>query len=249
MLGSSNSIACANIMLNSAVAESLKIYADRLEGAEDFESALQEMIKKTIKDHKRILFNGNGYDDTWIEEATKVRGLCNYRTTPDSIPHLLDKKNVDMLTSHKVFTEAELHSRYEITLENYNKTVLIEANTMVDMAKKEILPAVSAFGADMAGSVSAKTAVCPEIACKYEKKVIGKLSDLTDEIAEKTDALEEVTAKVAGIEDVEEQGYAIRDELLSAMSELRAAVDAAEVITSDEYWPYPSYGDLLYSVK
>ena len=119
MLGSSNSIACANMMLNSAVAESLKIYADRLEGAEDFETALHEMIKKTIKDHKRILFNGNGYDESWIKEATEKRGLCNYPTTPDCMPHLLDEKNVKMLTSHKVFSVAELESRCEIMLENY----------------------------------------------------------------------------------------------------------------------------------
>ena len=133
MLGSSNSIACANIMLNSAVAESLKIYADRLEKAENFEEKLHEMIQKTIKDHKHIIFNGNGYDDTWIQEATEKRGLLNYRTTPDCMPHLLDKKNVQMLTAHKVFSEAELKSRCEIMLENYCKTVLIEANTMIDI--------------------------------------------------------------------------------------------------------------------
>ena len=136
MLGSSNSIACANIMLNSAVAESLKVYADRLEGSQDFENDLHAMIRKTIKDHRRIIFNGNGYDDAWIKEATEVRGLLNYRTTADCMPHLLDKKNVDMLTGHKVFTVEELKSRCEIMLENYCKTVTIEANTMADMAKR-----------------------------------------------------------------------------------------------------------------
>ena len=169
MLGSSNSIACANIMLNAAVAESLKIYADRLEGAADFETALHDMIKKTIKDHKRIIFNGNGYDDSWIKEATEKRGLCNYRTTADAVPHLLDKKNMDMLTAHKVFTEAELKSRYEITLENYCKTVIIEANTMVDMAKKQILPAVSDYASDLAETVGKKLALGTDIACGYEK--------------------------------------------------------------------------------
>ena len=139
MVGSSDSIACANIMLNTAVAESLMIYADRLEGVEDFESALHEMIRKTIQDHKRIIFNGNGYDDAWIQEATEKRGLLNYRTTPDCLPHLLDEKNVAMLTGQGVFTKAELVSRYEVTLENYCKTVIIEANTMVDMARTEIL--------------------------------------------------------------------------------------------------------------
>ncbi|MBQ7645720.1 MAG: glutamine synthetase III, partial [Clostridia bacterium] len=150
MLGSSNSIACANIMLNSAVAESLKIYADRLEKADDFETTLHEMIKKTIKYHKRIIFNGNGYNYEWIKEATEVRGLLNYRTTADCMPHLLDKKNADMLTSHKVFSIEELRSRCEIMLENYCKTVVIEANTMIDMAKTQIAPAVRRFAADTA---------------------------------------------------------------------------------------------------
>ena len=156
MLGSSNSIACANIMLNSAVAESLKIYADRLEKAKDFEKTLHEMIQKTIKDHKHIIFNGNGYDDSWIKEATEKRGLLNYRTTADCMPHLLDEKNVKMLTSHKVFSEAELKSRCEIMLENYNKTVTIEANTMIEMAKTQIVPAIESFTADVAGSAATK---------------------------------------------------------------------------------------------
>ncbi len=150
MLGSSNSIACANIMLNAAVAESLRIYADRLEKAEDFETTLHEMIRKTIKDHKRIIFNGNGYDDAWIHEATEKRGLCNYRTTADCLPHILNKKNVEMLTAHKIYTEAELRSRMEITLDNYCKTVIIEANTMVNMARGEIAPAVESYVEELA---------------------------------------------------------------------------------------------------
>ena len=156
MLGSSNSIACVNIMLNSAVAESLKIYADRLEKAQNFEDALHEMIRETIKNHKRVIFNGNGYDDTWIKEAVEKRGLLNYRTTPDCMPHLLDEKNVRMLTSHKVFSEAELKSRCEIMLENYCQTVRIEANTMIDMAKTEIAPAVSAYVLELANTAVAK---------------------------------------------------------------------------------------------
>ena len=167
MLGSSNSIACANIMLNASVAESLKIYADRLEAADDFETALHDMIKKTIKDHKRIIFNGNGYDDAWIKEATEERGLLNLRTTPDALPTILDKKNVDMLTSHRIFSEAEIRSRYEITLDNYCKTVNIEALTMVDMAKKEILPAVVAYTKSLADALAAKTAAVPGISASY----------------------------------------------------------------------------------
>lgn len=249
MLGSSNSIACTNMMLNSAVAESLKIYADRLEGAEDFDTALHNMIKKTIKDHKRIIFNGNGYDDAWIKEATVNRGLLNYRTTPDCMPHLLDKKNVDMLTSHKVFSKAELESRCEIMLDNYCKTVIIEANTMVDMARKQILPAVENYARDVASAGIAKKTFDPETVCNYETKLVKKLSLLTDQIEMKTDDLEDAVMKVKEIFDVKEEGYAIRDNILSKMSELRAVADEAETITAESYWPFPTYGELLFGVR
>ena len=248
MLGSSNSIACANIMLNAAVAESLKIYADRLENAEDFETALHEMIKKTIKDHKRILFNGNGYDEAWLEEAAK-RGLCNYRTTPDCMPHLLDQKNVDMLTSHKVFTVAELHSRCEIMLENYCKTVVIEANTMVDMARKQILPAVAGFTADLAENVAAKKAAMPLVGCGYETGIIAKLSALTDQIAIKTDELEAAVLELKNTSNVVEEAYAIRDTVLSKMAALRTVADEAETLTAEKVWPFPTYGELLFGVR
>ncbi|MBE6835208.1 MAG: glutamine synthetase type III [Ruminococcaceae bacterium] len=249
MLGSSNSIACANIMLNSAVAESLKIYADRLEGAEDFETALHEMIKKTIKDHKRIIFNGNGYDESWIKEATEKRGLLNYRTTADAIPHLLDKKNVDMLTSQGVFTEAEIKSRYEITLENYVKSVIIEANTMVTMAKTEIAPAVEAYSAEIASSAAVKKALDSSIACTYETNLVRKLSVLTDTIYEKADELEDAVCAIDDGAEISKQAYAIRDSVIARMEELRAASDEAETLTSKKYWPYPTYGDILFSVK
>ena len=249
MLGSSNSIACANIMLNAAVAESLKIYADRLENADDFETALHEMIKKTIKDHKRIIFNGNGYDDEWIKEATEKRGLLNLRTTPDAIPHLLDKKNVDMLTSHKVFSEAELKSRCEITLENYCKTVTIEANTMSQMAKKEILPAIEEYTAFIASAAGKKKALDAEVACVYETGTVRKLSLLSGQIFEKCDELDKVLCKLSDSANVEQEGYMIRDELLPKMSELRVACDEAEVITAEKYWPFPTYGELLFGVR
>ena len=248
MLGSSNSIACANIMLNAAVAESLKIYADRLENAEDFESKLHEMIQKTIKDHKRIIFNGNGYDDAWIKEATQVRGLCNYPTTPDCIPHCLDEKNVRMLTEHKVFTLPELKSRCEIQLENYSKTVIIEANTMIDMARKQILPAVQGYTGDLAGKLAAKKAVAPQAACGYETKLIGKLSELTDAIAAATDDLEAAVQAVKAYEDVEKESAAIRDTVIGKMNALRAAADEAETLTAESYWPFPTYGQLLFGV-
>ena len=249
MLGSSNSIACANIMLNAAVAESLKIYADRLENADDFETALHEMIKKTIKDHKRIIFNGNGYDDEWIKEATEKRGLLNLRTTPDAIPHLLDKKNVDMLTSHKVFSEAELKSRCEITLENYCKTVTIEANTMSQMAKKEILPAIEEYTAFIASAAGKKKALDAEVSCVYETGTVRMLSLLSGQIFEKCDELDKVLCKLSDSANAKEEGYMIRDELLPKMSELRVVCDEAEVITAEKYWPFPTYGELLFGVR
>ena len=249
MLGSSNSIACANIMLNAAVAESLKIYADRLEKAEDFETALHDMIRKTIKDHKRIIFNGNGYDDAWIKEATEKRGLLNLRTTPDALPAILEKKNVDMLTSHKVFSKAELESRYEITLENYCKTVTIEAMTMVDMARKEILPAVEGYAKELADTCAAKLSVVPELPAKYERGLIAKLSGLADGIAAATEALDSSIIQSKGIDDITAQSCMIRDELLQKMAELRVVCDEAETVTAEKYWPFPTYGDLLFGVR
>ena len=249
MLGSSNSIACANIMLNAAVAESLKLYADELEKADDFNTALHELIKNTIKAHKRIIFNGNGYDDAWITEATEKRGLLNLRTTPDAIPEILKKKNVDMLISHKVFSEAELHSRYEIMLENYCKTVCIEAQTMSDMARKQILPAVEHYAADVADAAASKKTLDAEISCCYEKKLVKKLAALIDSIDSRTDALDGVIAKLKTLSDVTEEANYIRDEMISRMTELRAAADEAEVMTAESYWPFPTYGDLLFGVK
>ena len=249
MLGSSNSIACANIMLNSAVAESLKIYADRLEKAENFEEVLHEMIRKTIKDHKHVIFNGNGYDDIWIKDATEKRGLLNYRTTPDCMPHLLDEKNVQMLTSHRVFSEAELKSRCEIMLENYCKTVLIEANTMIDMAKTEIAPAVGAYILELANTAAAKKVVDDSISCGYEAGLLKKLARLEEQIAVKTDELEEAVMKLKDAGDIESESYMIRDTVLGKMGELRVACDEAETMTAKKYWPFPTYGDLLFGVK
>ena len=249
MLGSSNSIACANIMLNAAVAESLKIYADRLENVDDFETALHDMIKKTIKDHKRIIFNGNGYDDAWIKEATEERGLLNLRTTPDAMPAMIADKNVKMLTAHKIFSPAELHSRYEILLENYSKTVNIEALTMVDMARKEILPAVEGYTKSLAETLAAKKAAVAGLPCKYETATIAKLSKLSDEIADATADLDGEIAKFQAIEDVTEAANDIRDVILGKMDALRAVCDEAETITAKEFWPFPTYSDLLFSVK
>ena len=249
MVGSSDSIACANIMLNAAMAETLKEFSDRLEGVSDFESALHDLIKEAIKAHKRIIFNGNGYDDAWIKEATEKRGLLNLRTTPDALSTVLEKKNVEMLTSLKIFSEAEIHSRYEICLENYCKTVNIEGLTMVDMARKEILPAVEAYLGDLSGTVAAKTAAVPGLACKYEKDLISKLSKLADEISDAASSLDTTLIRLKAIPDVTDAAYVIRDVVLQKMAELRVVCDEAESITADKYWPFPTYGDLLFGVR
>ena len=249
MVGSSDSIACANIMLNAAMAETLKEFADRLEGVPDFESALHDLIKETIKAHKRIIFNGNGYDDAWIKEATEKRGLLTLRTTPDALATVLEKKNVEMLTSLKIFSEAEIRSRYEICLENYCKTVNIEGLTMVDMARKEILPAVEAYLGDLSGTVAAKTTAVPGLACKYEKDLISKLSKLADEISDAASSLDTTLIRLKAIPDVTDAAYVIRDVVLQKMAELRVVCDEAESITADKYWPFPTYGDLLFGVR
>ena len=248
-LGSSNSISCVNIMLNAAVAESLKIYADRLEGVDNFEEALHEMIKKTIKDHKRIIFNGNGYDEAWIKEATEERGLVNYKTTADCMPHLLDEKNVKMLTEQKVFTPAELNSRMEIMLDNYCKTITIEGNTLVDMVRKDILPSIEMYLSKVAETASLKQKVDSKMSISDEKNIMNKLSSLNDIIFAGVDTLEKVLEEEQAIEDIVEQGYAIRDKVLPTMESLREACDEAEMIVAKEYWPYPSYGEMLFGVK
>ena len=249
MLGSSNSIACANIMLNAAVAESLKVYADRLEKADDFETALHDMIKKTGEFNVSVLSNDNGYDESWIAEATEKRGLLNLRTTPDALPCILEKKNVDMLTSHKVFTEAEIHSRYEITLENYCKTVNIEALTMLDMVHKEILPAVESYTRTLADTLTAKKAAVAGLACKHETATIERLSQLTDEIAAAAERLNGAVMKLKTVTDVTKASEMIRDTVLQKMAELRVVCDEAETLTAESFWPYPTYDALLFGVK
>ena len=249
MLGSANSIATTNIMLNGAVAEALKVYADRLEAADDFETALHDMIKKTIKDHKRIIFNGNGYDDAWIKEATEGRGLLNLRTTPDAYPALLEKKNTDMLISHRIFSMAEIKARYETGLENYAKTVNIEGLTMVDMAVKEIIPAVEAYVKDLSESLAVKMAAVPTASCKYETGLIEKLSSLVDSASDAAAKLTEALEKYQTIGDVTDAACFIRDDILEKMAELRSYCDKAETLTAKKYWPFPTYSDLMFGVK
>ena len=247
-LGSSNSIACCNIMLNAAVAESLRQYADELEGAADFETALHALIKRVITEHQRILFDGNGYGDEWIKEATEVRGLSNLKTTADAMPHLLDEKNKKMLIAHKVFTEAELQSRCEIMLENYVKTVNIEGLTMVDMVRKNYLPAIERYLFRLAQTTSLMKQVSGNVKCNYEVTTMEKLSELTDNILVAVTKLEEDLGKFKTMSDVFESSAFVRDEMLPDMDTLREYVDEAEMLTSQRDWPFPSYGQLLFSV-
>ena len=249
MLGSSNSIACANIMLNTAVAESLRQFADRLESADDFDAAMHDLIKETITAHKRIIFNGNGYDDAWIQEATEKRGLLNLRATPEAMAVILEQKNKELLISHKVMSEAEILSRHEIQLENYCKTIRIEALTMVDMARKEILPAVEAFTSDLASSIASKKAADPAMLCNYERKLLRKLSSLLDLMDDKVDTLEDAMIHMDSSSGIAAESEAIRDTILPKMCELRAACDEAETLTAERYWPFPTYGDLLFGVR
>ncbi|MBE6820790.1 MAG: glutamine synthetase type III [Ruminococcaceae bacterium] len=246
MLGSAKSIASANIVLNTAVAESLKSYADRLENVDNFEDALHELIKKTIKDHKRIIFNGNGYDDEWIKEAER-RGLYNLPTTPDCLPYMISEKNVKLFEEHKVFTREELEARHEIYFEGYCKTLNIEALTVLDMVSKNILPAISKYVGKLCKTAERKRIFAAD--CSYEEDIIKELSSLSAFIYRKTNELEKVLSSIKSAADTVEEANMFRDTIIPLMNEIRKAVDEAESDMSSEYWPYPSYADLLFGIR
>lgn len=249
MLGSASSISCTNIMMNTAVAESLRQYADILEKAEDFNGAIHALIKDVYKKHKRIIFNGNGYDEEWIKEATEKRGLLNLRTTPDALPYLFAEKNLKLFETHRIFTPTEAHSRYEILMENYCKTINIEALTMIDMVRKEILPAMCLYQRELAETAAAKKTVSPLMDCSYEVKLLNKLTRLCNSIEAKTDKLEKEAIKVREIRDLAELGCAYKDVVIPIMEELRAECDEAEGCTAEYLWPFPSYAELLFGVR
>ena len=248
MLGSANSIASANIVLNTVVAQSLKSYADRLESADDFEEALHSLIRKTIKDHKRIIFNGNGYDNEWIAEAER-RGLLNLPTTPDCLPYLLKDKNIKLFADHKVFSRQEIEARYEIYLESYCKNVRIEALTMTDMTNKDILPAVSAYFKTLCDTVKTMGRAGIDPSGSYEQVTAEKLAALSRKIFSAVHGLSQAVDGLSEAGDAARESELIRDRVLPQMNLLREYVDAAESITAEEYWPYPSYGDLLFGVQ
>ena len=248
MLGSSASVSGANIVLNTIVAESLRQFADELEGKENFNDALHELIKKVIKEHKRIIFNGNGYDDAWIAEAEK-RGLLNLKSTPDCLPFYNSEKNKKLFSDHKVLSPSELNARYEIKLETYSKVLNIVALTMVDMVNKDILPSISDFIKALSESVNCKKAAVPSAECKYEEKIISKLSALSGIIYDRCEELNTLLIDAMDSDDALNTAQYYKDKVFKAMNELRLSVDEAEVITDRKYWPYPGYGELLFSVR
>ena len=248
MLGSASSISCANTVLNTSVAEELKQFADELEGAKDFEGALHELIKRTIKEHKRIIFNGDGYDDSWIAEAER-RGLKNLKTTPDALAHMLDVKNVKLFTDHKVLTVPEITARHEVRLENYCKVINIEALTMLDMVRKDILPAMSEFSCELADGAAKKAAFMPEADCTYEKETVKSVSALMGAAYRAVRKLEDDLLSSKSIESFTELADFYKTKILDDMRVLRISVDEIETIAPKENWPYPSYGELLFSVR
>ena len=247
-LGSQLNIACPNIMLNTIIADELEQFADELEGKEDFNGALNALIKRVIKEHKRIIFNGDGYADAWKTEAAK-RGLTNLPTTVDALPHYTDEKNVKLFTKHKIYTEVEMQSRQDIILETYAKTINIEALTASDMVKRDILPAVSSYVAELASGVATKKAISDDIPCEAELDIIKRLSGLQDCAYKKLAALDNaiIGVKEVGEDPIEVATY-YKDSVITAMTELRAVVDEMETLVSSDYWPYPSYGDLMFRV-
>ena len=247
-LGSQLNIACPNIMLNTILAEELKQFADELEGKEDFNGALNALIKRVIKEHKRIIFNGDGYADAWKLEAEK-RGLTNLPTTVDALPHYTDAKNLKLFADHKIYTEIEMQSRQDIILETYSKTINIEALTASDMVKRDILPAVSAYVSELSNGVLTKKSISEDIPCKAELDIIKRLSGLQDCAYEKLSTLDNAVIGVreAGDDPIAVAAY-YKDAVIPAMNELRAVVDEMETLVSSEYWPYPTYADLMYRV-
>ena len=247
MPGSSMNLADANTVLNTAVAKELKGYADELERADDFEKALVALVKRTLHDHKRIIFNGNGYSDEWEVEAEK-RGLFNLKTTVDAAPAMTSEKNIALFEEMGVLSRVEVMSRYEVIIEHYAKVLHIEAMTMLEMANKQLIPAATAYMSDVAGAAAAKMAVSEKLSCKAENKVLEKLSAATDAMSDAVDALDAAVESAESETDSLEKAKAYRDKVLPAMADLRTDADAAEVVCGEDYWPLPSYSKMLYYV-
>lgn len=248
MPGSSSSLSGPNIMLNTAVAEELRQFADILEPAGDFEAALRTLLKKTISEHKRIIFNGNGYDESWIAEA-RARGLMNLKTTPDAVSHFTDEKNLALFSAHRVFSEAEAKARCEIMFENYVKVLNIEALTMSEMVLRDILPAVSRFFGELAAAAHRKAQLSSQAPSGYEFTVAAQLSSLADQAFEEVEELKKRLGEAKEKAKLCEQAFFYRDSIVPAMEALRSTVDRMEGMTDSSAWPYPSYSDIIFSVK
>ena len=247
MLGSAENIACANFIINTMVADVLEDFANQLEGAEDVKTAAETLIKKTVEEHKRIIFNGNNYSDEWVEEAAR-RGLLNLRSLPEALPLYTSEKNIRLFTKHKVLTEKELRSRCEVLLEKYSKIINIEALTALDMAKKDIVPAVSSYIKDLAETANVVKQVAPELVPTAQTDLLRKLTNLLNCFVKKIDALDKAVVGAKDIEDEAEIAMYFKEHVLAAMQELRAVADEMESNMSAKAWPYPSYGALLFSV-
>ena len=252
MLGSSSSVANPNIILNTAVAESLRQFYEKLKDvpADEMESAVHELLKQTIIDHKRVIFNGNGYTDEWLEEA-KTRGLYNLVSTPDALPHFIDEKNEKLLTSHHIFTDAELHSRYEIKMENYVKTLHIEANTLVEIIQKDLLPSITTYMEKLAQTASLKKSVVPGISVSAEASLLSRLTELAETMTKDLETLKADTA-MAEYEvdkDLLKSAKLYQSVVLTDMEKVRVSADAAEALIPDSILPYPTYGKLLFSIS
>jgi len=247
MLGSSFSISGPNFVLNTIVAEVLTQFADRLEGSDDFNKELNKLIKETIKENRKIIFNGNNYSEEWVEEAAR-RGLLNLASTVDALPHFVDKKNIELFTKHKILTEAEMHSRYEIVLENYCKTLRIEALTMIDMVKKEIIPAVISYTKMVADTLAQKRSLGVDLAGALEPSLLQDLSDLGSKLMKAESRLAEEVAAAGSVSDVLESAKCYRHKVLPAMEDLRKVADTLEGLVGKDFWPFPTYSELLYRV-
>jgi glutamine synthetase len=247
MPGSSQNMAMPNIVLNTIVAESFRQFADVLEVAENFDEALETLIKETLIEHSRIIFNGNGYSEEWKEEA-KRRGLMDLPTSVDAFKTFSAEKNVALFTRHGVMSEVEIKSRQEILFENYGKLINIEALTMIEMASREIIPAVNAYLMEVANTAAAKLSVLPTLKCRVERELLETLSALNEKTYDALCALKDAEAKASATADAVERAEAYRDLVVPAMDELRKNVDSMETMTSAEYWPFPTYGDLMFKV-
>ena len=247
MPGSSQNLSDCDTILNTAVAKELKGYADELEDAEDFTSAAIALVKRTIRDHRRVIFNGNGYSAEWEEEAAR-RGLPNKKNAPAALPALIDPKNIALMEEFGVLTKVEMYSRYEVELEHYSKIINIEALTMLEMARKQLLPAVNAYMSEVANTAASKLAVSESISVRSETKTLGRLSADADAMSDAIDTLQDAVDAAKALPSESEKAVAFHDNVLPAMDALRAAADDAETICGEDYWPLPSYSKMLYYV-